>query len=135
MGAPWQPQPAPRPAKAPSRALTLTHQHLPGMSVVAVAGELDRTNSAKLAEYLDRVHRPGDHVVFDLTELAFLDSSGLHVLLARARACAAEGTGMHLAGASGAPARLLTITGVDGHLPVYAAVQEAITTVLAIRRG
>jgi hypothetical protein len=35
-------------------------------------------------------HRPR---VLDLTELTFCDSSGLHVLLSRARACAAIGAG------------------------------------------
>jgi anti-sigma B factor antagonist len=127
MGAPWPPQPSPRPA--------LSHQHLPGITLVAIAGELDRANSAQLAGYLDRVHRLGDHVVFDLTELTFLDSSGLHVLLSRARICAAAGAGTHLAGAHGAPARLLKITGVDGHLPLHPTVEEAVIAVLTARRG
>ena len=105
------------------------------MSVIAIGGEVDRTTSAQLADYLGRIRRPGDHLVFDLTELSFMDSSGLHVLLACARTCAADGAGVHLAGARAAPARLLHITGVDVHLPVYATAEQAITAVLAAGRA
>ncbi|MFI7701064.1 STAS domain-containing protein [Nonomuraea sp. NPDC049480] len=113
--------------------LTLTHQHLPGMSVIAVAGEVDRTNSAQLADYIGRIRRPGDHVVFDLAELSFLDSSGLHVMLACARECGADGAGLHLAAARGAPARLFTITGVERQLPMYTTAEQAITAILTAR--
>ncbi|HEX4816745.1 MAG TPA: hypothetical protein VFV66_28720 [Nonomuraea sp.] len=51
MGA-WQPQPSPRTARTPIPALTLAHQHLPGATLVCRDGELDRTNSAQLADYL-----------------------------------------------------------------------------------
>ncbi|GII03587.1 STAS domain-containing protein [Planobispora takensis] len=135
MGASRQPQPSPRPAGMPITRLTLSHQHLPGLILVALAGEIDRTTSVRLAGYVDRVRRIGDHVVFDLTELTFLDSSGLHVLLGCAHTCAAEGRQVHLAGARGSPARLLAITGVDGYLPVHAGVDQAITTVLTKDRG
>jgi anti-sigma B factor antagonist len=114
--------------------LTLTHRHLAGMSVLAIAGELDRTTSAQLADYIERVRRPADHVVFDLGELSFMDSSSLHVVLDCARRCAIAGTGVHLAAARGAPARLLTITGVNGHPPVYATVEQALTAALATTR-
>jgi anti-sigma B factor antagonist len=113
--------------------LALTHQHLPDMSLIAIAGEIDKTNSAQLADYVDRVRRPGDHVIFDLSELSFLDSSGLHVLLTCARTCTGDGSNAHLCAARGAPARLLHITGVDGHVPTYVTVEHAIAAVLATR--
>lgn len=134
MGVSEQHRPSQRPAGV-AALLTLTHQHLPGMSMIAIAGEVDRTNSAQLADYIERVRRPGDHAVFDLAELSFLDSSGLHVVLACARQCAAEGVDLHLAAAQGAPARLLTITGVDRRIPVYATAEQAITTILRARGG
>ncbi|WP_188193738.1 STAS domain-containing protein [Nonomuraea sp. SYSU D8015] len=104
------------------------------MSVIAIGGEVDRTTSAELADYINRIRRPRDHLVFDLTELSFLDSSGLQVLLASAQHGAADGAGVHLAAVHGMPARLLQITGVGAHLPVYATVEQAITTVLAAAR-
>ncbi|WP_223167286.1 STAS domain-containing protein [Nonomuraea sp. SYSU D8015] len=133
MGVFGRQQPSHRPARAVTALVTLTHQHLPGMSVIAVAGEVDRTNSAQLADYIERIRRPGDHMVFDLAELTFLDSSGLRALLLCAQECGADGVGLHLAAAQGAPARLLTITGVDRQVPMHATVEEAITAVLATR--
>ncbi|TMR13296.1 STAS domain-containing protein [Nonomuraea turkmeniaca] len=113
--------------------LSLTHQHLPGMSVIAIAGEVDKTNSAELADYVERIRRPRDHVIFDLAELTFLDSSGLHVLLSCARTCADDDADVHLAAAQGSPARLLHVTGVDVRLPTYVTTEHAIATVLATR--
>lgn len=37
-----------------------------------------------------------------MTELTFMDGSGLHILLVSARACAADGAGVYLAAARGA---------------------------------
>lgn len=114
---------SPRQVRTPSTSLTMTHQLLPGMSVIAIGGEVDRTTSPHLADYIGRVHRPADHVVVDLTELSFLDNSGLLLAI--------DGAGPHLAAARCMPARLLQLTGVDTHLPVYATVDQAITAVLA----
>ncbi|MGN9844620.1 STAS domain-containing protein [Nonomuraea sp. H19] len=85
-----------RPAtRAPGRSreslttsLTLRHQHLSGTSLIAVGGEIDLADSGRLARYVNRVRRPGDHVVFDLTEVSFLDCSGLRVLISSARRAA-----------------------------------------------
>ncbi|WP_345566416.1 STAS domain-containing protein [Nonomuraea rosea] len=134
MGASWQHESSSRPARCTTASLDLTHQYLPGMSVIAIGGEIDRTTSPQLADYVQRVRRPGDHVVFDLTELGFMDSSGLHVLLVSAQQAAADGVRVHLAAAQGAPARLLQITNVGAHLPVYVTVEQAITAVLTATR-
>ncbi|NRQ32428.1 STAS domain-containing protein [Nonomuraea sp. NN258] len=135
MGALPEPSSPRRPAvsagAASAGAAPLTCQRLPGISVVAIAGDIDRTSSGHLADQLQQVLRPGDHVVLDLSELTFLDSSGLHVLLACHRQCAAQQRSLHLAAVRGMPARLLRITGVDQHLPVHADVQQALTVLLA----
>ncbi|MFD1545921.1 STAS domain-containing protein [Nonomuraea guangzhouensis] len=55
----------------------------------------------------------------DPAELSFMDSSGLYVLLACARTCDNEGVSVHLAAACGGPARVLSITALDTHLPTY----------------
>ncbi|MGP4101431.1 STAS domain-containing protein [Nonomuraea sp. KM90] len=90
-------------------AFLLHHQYLPGVCVLALAGELDRTNSGELTAYLKQARRPGDHVVADLAELSFMDSSGLHILLDCHRTCLAEGASRHLAAAYGVPARVLEV--------------------------
>ncbi|MGI5290070.1 STAS domain-containing protein [Nonomuraea polychroma] len=127
-------KPSTNPAKASITSLTLRHQHLPGTCLIAVGGEADLTTSGQLAHYINRVRRPGDHVVFDLSELSFLDCSGLRVLISSARRAAAEDADVHLAGARGAPARLLEIVRIHALLPVYNTVDQALAAVLTVAR-
>ncbi|MER7501764.1 STAS domain-containing protein [Nonomuraea pusilla] len=101
------------------------------MIVICVGGEIDSTNSPELGTFVEQVRRPGEQIVFDLAEVSFIDSSGLHVLLDCARYCRSHGGELHLAAARGAPARLFEITGVASHLPVHDTAQHAIAAALA----
>lgn len=49
--------------------------------VLTVAGEVDRTNSEALARALERCRPGGGHLTVDTGALAFVDLSGLRVLL------------------------------------------------------
>ncbi|MEV4179395.1 STAS domain-containing protein [Nonomuraea sp. NPDC049709] len=129
MGASRQREPSTSPARVSTTPLNLAHGRLPGVCLIAVGGEIDIANSARLARHVGRVRRPGDHVVFDLTRLSFMDCSGLRVLLSSARRAADDDAGVHLAGARGAPARLLRIVRLDAHLPMYDTVAQAVTAV------
>ncbi|WP_219499352.1 STAS domain-containing protein [Nonomuraea ceibae] len=116
--------------RAATTSLTLRHRHLPGTSVIAVGGEIDLANSGQLACYVKRVRRPGDHVVFDLTEVSFLDCSGLRVLISSHRQATADNAGVRLAGVRGVPARLLQLVRLQALLPVHSTVEQALATIL-----
>ncbi|MEU8247702.1 STAS domain-containing protein [Nonomuraea sp. NPDC048916] len=112
--------------------LTYACQHLPGVTVIAVGGELDATNASRLESFIDESRRrPDDHLVFDLTEMCFLDSSGLRVLLNAYTYGTRQGGSVRLAALRPMPARMVQITRIDAHLPVHPTVAEALTTVLA----
>lgn len=107
--------------------LTLAHQQLPGVTVIAVTGEMDATNRAQLEKYLRKTKLiPEDTLVFDLSQVPFMDSSGLHVLLMCATDCLKKGGAVHLAGVQPLPARLFEITGVVAHIPAHETVEEAV---------
>ncbi|UBU11277.1 STAS domain-containing protein [Nonomuraea gerenzanensis] len=110
--------------------MNLTCRHLPGATLIAVAGQVDTRNSAQLEEYIDQ-HRErlDEHLIIDMRELSFLDSSGLAVLLAAAMLARAHGVGVHLAGLQSMPARLLEITGTERAVTVYDHVEQAIAAV------
>ncbi|MGW0802565.1 STAS domain-containing protein [Nonomuraea sp. NPDC002799] len=114
------------PARAAGTALTLRHRRLPGTSLIAVGGEIDIATSGRLARYVNRVRRPGDHVVLDLTEVSFLDCAGLRALMSIARRAAAGHAGTRLAGVRGGPARLLQLVRLHALLPVYGTVEQAL---------
>ncbi|MEV0590156.1 STAS domain-containing protein [Nonomuraea cavernae] len=112
--------------------LTYACQHLPGVTVIAVGGDLDATNAGRLESFIDESRqRPDDHLVFDMTEVCFLDSSGLRVLLNAYTHCVRHGGSIRLAALRPMPARMVQITRIDAHLPVHATVEEALTIVLA----
>ncbi|WP_043620020.1 STAS domain-containing protein [Nonomuraea candida] len=111
--------------------LTLGHQHLRGVTVVAVDGEMDATNRADFENYLRGVRRDSpERLVFDLSGVPFMDSSGLHVLLSCATDCIKRGGAVRLAGVQPLPARLFEITGVVAHIPVHTSVDDAIAAAL-----
>ena len=58
---------------------SLTTANLNGSIIISVCGEMDMTTAPQLEEALAACN--GQPVVVDLTELTFIDSTGLHVLL------------------------------------------------------
>jgi anti-sigma B factor antagonist len=52
-----------------------------GVLIVEVAGEVDMTTAPELSRAIDQVPDGTTHVVVDLSEVSFLDSSGLNTLV------------------------------------------------------
>jgi anti-sigma B factor antagonist len=84
-----------------------------GRAVVAVAGELDLATAPQLCERLALLSEAGkNQVTLDLTNLVFIDSTGLSVLvMAFNRAQAAEGS-VVIRNPSLSVMRILEITGL-----------------------
>jgi anti-sigma B factor antagonist len=62
--------------------LLVATRPVPGCTVVEMRGELDMATSAQLLESLQRLVDAGDrHLVVDLAEVSFMDSSGLGALV------------------------------------------------------
>ncbi|MFI9591760.1 STAS domain-containing protein [Nonomuraea sp. NPDC052265] len=110
--------------------LTLLRRERPGVTVIVVSGELDATNRGQFENFLRESREPG-HVVFDLARVPFVDSSGLHVLLAFATDRLRRSGAVRLAAVQPLPARLLDITGVLAHVPVHDTVEEAVAAARA----
>jgi anti-anti-sigma factor len=91
----------------------------PGLYTVALSGELDIATADQLTAALGDVSpASGERLVIDLTAVAFMDSTGLRVLIA-ANGTAAEG-GYELVIVTGeSPAkRVLELTRMDEHMQV-----------------
>ncbi|WP_394617819.1 STAS domain-containing protein [Lentzea sp. JNUCC 0626] len=99
-----------------------------GWRVVAVAGELDIDTVPVLSARLD-ADVTGAHAVLDLAQLAFMDSTGLALVLDWHRRLAEEGGQLRIAAAQGPVRRLFELADVAEvlslHASVDAAVQEA----------
>jgi anti-sigma B factor antagonist len=101
--------------------VTLTYDVTTAGSVVDVrfAGELDFTVVPDVLDRLTAVvladPRP-ERVVVNLTELSFLDSTGIHALVTARRIANQHGVTMNLVNPRGMVRRALEITGVLQHL-------------------
>lgn len=90
-----------------------------GRAVIVLRGELDLVNAGELDDVLgqDDVGAAGA-LVLDLTELKFLDSSGLRALLRAQELAAGRGQDFAVTPGSGQVQRLLNITHASDQLPI-----------------
>jgi anti-anti-sigma factor len=96
--------------------------------VVALAGELDLASAPDLAHRLESLAADhGLHVVVDLTQLAFVDSSGISVLLAVARDLAAGAGRLTLVAPPSHTRRVLEIA----HVPDVVALADSVEAAVA----
>lgn len=82
-----------------------------------VAGEIDASTSATLAEAIDGAWAPGvRRIEIDAAAVTFIDSAGLRVLVAAQRAAEESGRRLTVVNASASTKRLLEITGLSEYL-------------------
>jgi len=99
--------------------LSIESHHEGAETVVTVVGELDMHTGPLLAERLEGVVEQGpDTVVVEMTQLTFMDSSGLSVLLGAHKSLAERGGSLILAGPNQYILKTLDITGLTDVLPV-----------------
>lgn len=81
---------------------------------VAVTGDLDLTTADALRDQLDDLilRYPEKDLILDLKEVAFIDSSGLGVLLGRYRRLRGEGRRLALVGVRPSVRAVLDVAGV-----------------------
>ena len=97
-----------------------------GIAVGELAGELDLARAPALREQLLGLLRPGSsRLILDLSRVSFCDASGLAVLVGTGRRARLLGGFQRLAAVSPQVARVLNLTGLRRHLPVFATVQAA----------
>lgn len=107
--------------------LTLTHQRLPGVTVIRVAGELDMMTHGLLDQHLERLWRPHDQLIIDLTKTTFIDCSGIRTLM-HARDRARQGGGvLRLAAPQPLPAKVIRLADPETVLTVHLSLEHAIS--------
>jgi anti-sigma B factor antagonist len=104
-----------------------------GVPVVTAPAEIDATNAGRLRAMLaERAARGYTTVIVDLTRTEFCDSAGLTVLVrAHKQALADRGELRLVLPASGSVVRIFTLTGLDGVIPHFTSLEQAIARVPA----
>jgi len=81
---------------------------------VKVSGELDVAVIGRLQQRLDSLARQGETVVLDLSELSFIDSSGLNVIVTTLRQAEREGWELRVEPTMSSPVlRVVKLMGLD----------------------
>lgn len=95
--------------------------------VVTVAGEVDATTAGQLRDALE-ARAPGGtrRLIVDLSELEFMDSMGMHVLMRVHRTLEERGGWLSLVAPQAAVMRLLQLSGVGQAIPLYDSVADAV---------
>jgi anti-sigma B factor antagonist len=84
---------------------------------LAIVGELDLATAPELAARAEQICAEGRELVFDLSELAFIDSTGLLTILKTRELCAERRCGFFLTPGPPAVQRLFELTGLLERLP------------------
>ncbi len=100
--------------------LRITSERAGGAYVLRLHGELDLRTVPKLRMRLaEALERGSGAVVVDLTEVTFIDSTGLSALLNALRRLTRAGRRLLLSTQDGPVLRLLRMTRLDGTFPLY----------------
>jgi anti-anti-sigma factor len=97
-------------------------------TLVTLAGECDLNTGRDLRDVLtSEVSRGAQRLIVDLSALAFMDSTGMQVLLSVRAVLAVRGGTLVLVAPQPVVARILELTGADQAIPVYDSLEEAQT--------
>jgi anti-sigma B factor antagonist len=111
--------------------LRLSSERRSGSLIVAIGGELDIVTSRQLDEHLTRARGKDRRVVLDLSDVEFMDTSSLAVIVGHWKRLEAAGGTLVLAGARYRYTKTLWITGLADRLPMYDTVDEALAAAKA----
>jgi anti-anti-sigma factor len=101
-------------------------------AVVSVGGEVDLGTAGELSDHVAAaMQQAGPHLVLDLADVSFMDSSGLKVLLATRKRVQLVGGHLALAAPGRSVRKVLSVTGLDQAFPVSDTVDEALAAVAA----
>ncbi len=102
------------------------------ISVLAPEGELDLYNSPRLKEHAVQLFEQGERrFIVDLDAVPYIDSSGIGTLLYIYTSCQKRGLHVLFANVKGAVARVISLTKLDGFLPLTGSVDAAVNRLVA----
>jgi anti-sigma B factor antagonist len=104
----------------------VTSSVLEGRRVVRVSGEIDVDTGPQLRDHLLGLVAGGEHnIVVDLSDVSFLDSSGLGVLVMAHKRIRTAGGTLRLAGCQPEVVSIFHLTALDRVIEMFPTVQDA----------
>ncbi|TQN27519.1 SpoIIAA-like anti-anti-sigma regulatory factor [Haloactinospora alba] len=101
--------------------------------IVKVEGDLDIATAGDLHEHvLSDVDTHGPWMILDLSELDFMDSSGLNVIINAYRAVTERGGSLALAAPNERVTKVVRLVGLHRQVPVHNTVSAAVNAMEAL---
>jgi anti-anti-sigma factor len=102
------------------------HPVEPGQLVMHVEGRLDaETCNTLKRSFQDQVTAGARYITVEMSQVAFIDSSGLSALISGLKALRQAGGGLNLANVAAQARAALRLTLLDTVLPIFETVSEA----------
>ncbi len=97
------------------------------ISIVSIAGSFDALTANRITGCIDeRISSGEKYLVLDLSEVEFMSSAGLRVILGAMKETRQQGGDLYLAGAQAGVDRVLKMSGFSKILKTYDSVDEAV---------
>ena len=101
--------------------LNISTNPTPERYTIRVSGEVDISNADKLREAIDfALEQPTEEICLDLTDVAYIDSTGIGVLVGAAHHAADHGKDFSAINAQAGVMRVAQLLGVDREIAISA---------------
>lgn len=101
--------------------LSITTNPTPELYTITVTGEVDISNADRLREAINfALEQPTEEIQLDLAQVAYIDSTGIGVLVGAAHHAAEHGKGFSVVNAQSGVMRVAQLLGVDQEISIRA---------------
>lgn len=101
--------------------LSITTNPTPELYTITVTGEVDISNADRLREVINfALEQPTEEIQLDLAQVAYIDSTGIGVLVGAAHHAAEHGKGFSVINAQPGVMRVAQLLGVDQEISIRA---------------
>lgn len=101
--------------------LSITTNPTPELYTITVTGEVDISNADRLREVINfALEQPTEEIQLDLAQVAYIDSTGIGVLVGAAHHAAEHGKGFSVVNAQSGVMRVAQLLGVDQEISIRA---------------
>jgi anti-anti-sigma factor len=94
--------------------------------IVAIAGNVDALTAGEVTQYLSgRINAEMKQIILDLSQVDFMSSAGLRMILTALKASRYEGGDLYLAGTQPSVEKMLKVSGFTSILKTFPSVEAA----------
>ncbi len=106
--------------------MNITNRTEKGYLIIAVDGRLDAITAPVLEKECGNwIEQGNQKLIFDFAALEYISSAGLRVILATAKKVKGPGGSLALCSLTGLVEEVISVSGFDSFMPVYADVEKA----------